>query len=467
MIEVDILLIIPPFHIRNGGGSIFPLGTSYIISSLEKCGYSWAIVNCTEFITSYYEEDMAKLEYILYEKLSAFSPLVIGIGPCITTQVKSLKKISSICNNAFVNVPIFAGGPLVSIEGQEWLFSELLGIDYLVKGDGEYAIPDVIQAIKKYGDISYSSSVSYANHSYVNIVSNLDDLDFPYRYLSKASTFSLRRKSKVGKQASMIASRGCPYSCSYCVSGNMKSNHVPFRRRSNVNIIEEMRYLKIQYGIDDIVFYDDCFFSNINKLIEDVNEFCTLLIESELDMHWQIEMRPDFFVILTFNELKLLNKAGCRQINLGIEKASQNGLIFLGKYGNREGLKDKIAVARKKADIKVSATFILGGESENEDDIKELVEYAKDLSLDFAHFNPLFIYPGTPLYNKVFSNNKIWVDVILKDKLPWGEIVYENKNMDRNRLLMMVDYAYAEFYKDTALAHEQMIGDRFNIKREQ
>lgn len=465
MKNVDILLIIPPFHMRNGGGSFFPLGTGYIISSLEKLGYSWAIVNCTEFIQSYYEEDLVKLETILCEKLSSFSPLVVGIGPCVTTQLRALKKISSVCAKVFADIPVFAGGPFASIEGQEWVFNEVLGINYLVKGDGELAIPDVIQAIKKGGDICHSLCVSYAEHSQVNVVEDLDALEFPFRDLAKDGTYSIRRKSMSGHQASMIASRGCPYSCVYCVSGNMKSNQVPFRRRSNDNIIQEMRKLKEEHGISDIVFYDDCFFSNMSKLSENISEFCNMLIEAGLGMQWQIEMRPDFFVLLPYNDLALLRKAGCRQINIGIEKVSQNGLRFLGKNANLEGLKEKIALAREKYGIQISATFILGGEEETEDDIKQLVDYAKGLSLDFAHFNPLFVYPGTPLYNKVFSDKREWVDIVLADKLPWGEIVYENKNLDRRQLLRLIDYAYMEFYKDTALAHEQMIEDRFNIKR--
>lgn len=254
MNKVDVLLIIPPFHMRNGGGSFFPLGTGYIISSLENAGYSWTVINCTEFIQSFYKEDLEKLEDILVERLCAFSPMVIGIGPCVTTQLRALKRISRICRKAFANIPMFAGGPFASIKGQEWVFNEVLGIDYLVKGDGELAILDVIQTIKEGRDICDCSSVSYANHSSVNVVDKLDALPFPLRNLTNLDTYSIRRKNLSGHQAPMVASRGCPYSCVYCVSGNMKKNSVPFRRRSNNNIIQEMKQLKEEYEINDIVF---------------------------------------------------------------------------------------------------------------------------------------------------------------------------------------------------------------------
>lgn len=465
MSKVDIVLIIPPFHMRNGGGSFFPLGTSYIISALEKADYSYEVVNCTEFISSYYKEDLTKLESDLEEKLNEYAPLVVGIGPCITTQVKALGVIASITKKVYGDIPVFAGGPFASIDGQEWFFYDMLGINYIVKGDGEEAVPDVVRAIKREGDIRKSKCVSYSGYSYVNAVKDINVLAFPHRDFTVESTYSVRRKSMNGNQAVMIASRGCPYACSYCVSGNMKKSKVPFRRRSNENIVEEMQELKEMYGIGDIVFYDDCFFSNKSRLSEDIKAFCDLLLKRKVNVQWQIEMRPDFFVLLSEEDMNSLSEAGCRQINLGIEKVSQNGLHFLGKDGNTEGLKEKITATKERTGIKISATFILGGEGEDEDDVKKLVEYAKGLSIDFAHFNPLFVYPGTPLYDKVFSNEREWVDAILKDDFPWGEIVYENKGLDRKQLLRLIDYAYGEFYKDTELAHEQMVEDRFNIKR--
>ena len=94
-----------------------------------------------------------------------------------------------------------------------------------------------------------------------------------------------------------------------------------------------------------------------------------------------------------------------------------------------------------------------------------LIGYAKSLPLDFAHFNPLFIYPGTPLYYAVFSTEDEWVDRVLQDSLPWGEIVYENDSLKTSDLLELVDLAYSSFYKGTKYERDNMIEDRFNLKR--
>lgn len=84
--------------------------------------------------------------------------------------------------------------------------------------------------------------------------------------------------------------------------------------------------------------------------------------------------------------------------------------------------------------------------------------------MDYAHYNPLFVYPGTPLYQDIFSDDRKWVDIIRNDNLPWGEIVFENETLRRNELLELVDYAYSEFYMGTEYYEDQMITDRFNLK---
>lgn len=127
--KVDLLLINPPFHMRNGSGKFFPLGLRYIISSVEQNGYSWAVIDCTEIIQSYRDDDLNKLSRELKRLLTGYDPLTIGIGPTITSQLRALKIISSACRDVFENTPIFAGGPFASIKNQEWFFFEELKIE--------------------------------------------------------------------------------------------------------------------------------------------------------------------------------------------------------------------------------------------------------------------------------------------------------------------------------------------------
>lgn len=465
MKKVDLLLINPPFHQRGGGGAIFPLGLGYIISAIDNDGYSWDIIDCSRKISTYYETDLRKLEVFLDEKLVKYSPELIGIGPCITTQVKALKIIANCCRRHFDKKRIFAGGPLASIENQEWFFFDFLGLDYIIKGDGENAILEGMKCLKSGGSLAECQYVTTKNYSYFNEISDLDEIAFPYRPSLKDNIVSIRRSSNNGNvvTASMITSRGCIYNCYYCVSGNMK--YKKFRKRSNKNIVDELEYLKDNFGVSDIIFYDDCFFYKRDSVNEDIEEFCKLLIEKVMNVTWQMEIRPDILLLLDTQSILMLEKSGCRQINIGIEKTSVEGLRYLGKNVSLKGIAETIANIKQISSIKVAGTFILGGADEKEEDIKQIISDSKKMNLDFAHYNPLFVYPGTPIYETVFDNEYDWVDYIINDPLPLGEIIYENEYLGRERLLQLVESAYSEFYKGTKFEDSLMVENRFNLRK--
>lgn len=463
MKKVDLLLINPPFHQRCGSGSIFPLGLGYIISTIKNNEYSWDVIDCSKKISTYYEDDLKLLDFFLHEELKKYSSELIGIGPCITTQVKALKIIVDCCKEHFDRNRIFAGGPLASIDGQEWFFLDYLGLDYIIKGDGETAVLKGLEQIKRGGTLSDCKEFTTNDRLFFNEIADIDTIVFPYRPYLKEDIFSIRRSlnDKDTITASMITSRGCLYNCYYCVSGNMK--YKKFRKRSNENIIEELQVLK-NAGVSDVVFYDDCFFYNIKTVNEDVEKFCKLLIDKSLDMTWQMEIRSDILSRLSKQSILLLRQSGCRQVNIGIEKTDSAGLRYLGKNINICDMKVCIDRIKELSSIKVAGTFILGGNNEREEDVIKIIEDSKNMSLDYAHYNPLFIYPGTKIYDTFFNNQHEWVDYILKDSLPWGEIVYENEYIDRKRLLHLIDYAYTYFYEGTRYEDSSMIEDRFNLR---
>jgi len=466
MERIDLLLINPPFHIRSGGGSLFPLGLGYIISAVKKYGYSYKVIDCSEYITSYYPDDLQALGEQLRKELKKYIPLAIGIGPCITTQIKALKIIADNCKEVFNSNAIFAGGPLASIDGQEWVFFEYLGIENIIKGDGELAVIEALSFVKQGKELSHCSKITTRSRTIFNEIKNIDLIAFPTRRFLKNEKISIRRtiKTALNKTASMITSRGCMYNCRYCVSGNI-AYIKKFRKRSYKSIIEEMIRLKEEHDIADIIFYDDCFFYNPKNANKDVSAFSTLLRKRNLYMTWQMEIRPDLLMELNQTSLLLLEKYGCRQINIGIEKTSNEGLKYLGKSISLHGLSQKITHIKELTHIQVAGTFILGGADETENNILQIIDDSTKMNLDFAHYNPLFVYPGTPIYNTVFADKKEWVTHILDDSLPWGEIVYENEHVNKEKLVELVNYAYRKFYSSSQYSDSQMVVDRFNLKR--
>lgn len=459
--EVDILFVIPPYHKRNGSGSLFPLGISAIMACLEEKNYSFDYINCPEIIDTLYPEDLLRLEGKLRETLIKFDPILVGIGPCVTPGVRGLEVVAKCCLEAFGNERVFAGGPFTMLQSQDWFFYEHLGLSYIIRGDGEEAVCKAIEAMKAGKRLNQCNVVSYPGTTHINILHCLDKMPFPKRIGMEKNSFSDRRRpeSTMVKTAHIVASRGCPYHCDYCVSGNIQ---IPFRKRSFENIAEEMKMLSNQFGISDIVFYDDCFFTSTRKLHSEVEGFCAALDKLGLQMTWQIEIRPDILIELNDDELLELSRYGCRQMNIGVEKTYDDGASIFGKRYDYKKLKEYLAHAHTVVPIRMTGTFILGGKGETLNSVRDLIHASADMNLDEAEYSPLFVYPDTPIYSDVFSDPRSWLDIILSSVEPWGEVVYENSELSKDALIALVDEAYSYFNQERKRTDH--IRDRYHLK---
>jgi radical SAM superfamily enzyme YgiQ (UPF0313 family) len=98
--------------------------------------------------------------------------------------------------------------------------------------------------------------------------------------------------------------------------------------------------------------------------------------------------------------------------------------------------------------MRLTGTFLLGGPNETIDDVKETIALAKNLPLDFAHFYPLELYPGTELFNDRYARRPTaWAYSVLEDEGNIsGELIYEDGVLSASRLLELAQLAYKEFY---------------------
>ena len=103
-------------------------------------------------------------------------------------------------------------------------------------------------------------------------------------------------------------------------------------------LIEEIKMLQHDYGIKEILFYDDTF----TTYRKNVKDFCIRIIDEKIDISWVCFSRVD-----TIDEetLGLMKKAGCHQIMYGIESGSEeilkNKIKRSPEKGNRSGQNDK------------------------------------------------------------------------------------------------------------------------------
>jgi anaerobic magnesium-protoporphyrin IX monomethyl ester cyclase len=324
----DILLINPNYHRRLDSGIIPPLGLAYLVSFLHKGGFFPKILDCSLYFDSLDATTIKKMKYWLIEQLTPARPkLAIGIGPCTTSAIRSIIAIADTCKQIYPNIPIIYGGPLTLIPDQEWLFFGRLNAFAIVKGDGEYALSSILYKLRLGESISGIPGVQTSEDMQVRpeFIQNLDTLPFPSWNASEICSYkpSVRRDLFVYPFAPIIGSRGCPHSCKFCISGQL----IKYRRHSFDYIIEQVKLLQETYHIRSIIFYDDNLFPSAINVNEELKSFVDLFKNIKPDLLWQIEVRPDVFSHISIDMFEKIFSCGCRQINIGIEKAQPSELF--------------------------------------------------------------------------------------------------------------------------------------------
>lgn len=451
MKQVDVLLIHPPYHHRAGSGIIPPIGLAYVAAFLERENLSVSIIDCALDCHSQSQEGLEQFRVFLHKVLPEFSPSVIGIGPTTTPALKSLYTLANVLRDFYPTIPLIYGGPFASMKDQLPIFFNLLGAAAIVRGEGEEVFPKLVRSIREHKREEIPG-VAWSENDKPNyvITSDINQLPYPARHLLDNQRYkpSLRRNVFETPITAIYMSRGCPYRCNFCVSPLLRGNRID--RRTNDNLFGEMRECIDKFGIKGFIFYDDCLFLKSNRLNQKVQHFCKGLNLKVGAIKWEMEMRCDAVASLSERSMQELYISGCRQINMGIEKASDQQLNQLNKgLTTAEIFNACNNVKKYSPQIRLAGTFILGGPSETEAHIESQIRFAKELPLDFAHFYPLEIYPGTPFFaaqNQGQSPTE-WAYKIIKDEENyWGEMVYETQDLPGKRLLELAQQAYQEFY---------------------
>lgn len=288
----------------------------------------------------------------------------------------------------YPKMPIIAGGPHPTYYPQ---IIDSWPIDAVVVGEGDHVIAELLESIYSGRDFSHLSNVhgKTFKNAQGNLVEDLDTLPFSDRdILNGVEPF------KYIPMKSFFATRGCPYSCSYCFNSAFNKMHKDkgevLRRRSVENLIQEIEQVKNNYKMDFVRFGDDTFVMKYDAWVE---EFC--------DKYPKRIGRPFYFLIHPnlASEVLISNlkKAGCHSIMLGIESGNQEvRRKVLDRYVADETIKKAFALYRKY-DIKVFSNTILAlPETTLKEDLESL-NFTLDCRPFYSGFTVFTPFPGTAL----------------------------------------------------------------------
>lgn len=180
----------------------------------------------------------------------------------------------------------------------------------------------------------------------------------------------------------MYTSKGCPFNCMFCNVSKSK-----LKLKSVDRIMEEIDYLKKNYDIRTISFFDESFTIDRRRL----EEFCRRI--KGYNIKWYCNTRTN---LVDPGMLKMMREAGCRAISFGVESGSQKILDNVSKGITPEQSANAIRWAYR-AGIKMHCSFIFGLPGETEETIMETLRFVKKNLPMSAEFNIATPYPGTRL----------------------------------------------------------------------
>lgn len=446
LVAVSILLIGPPYPRRVASGVMPPMGLCYVAAALRQAGADCRILDLAARLPqfSYYEQRDDISEIVAHEL--AERPALIGVGPLVTATLRATEMIIRSCRTV-TDAPIVVGGPLCAVPGVSRVMREYLRPNWYVVGDGEAPVVGLWRAIRS-GCAPTAPGLACPEDGEPppHRELDLDVLAVPARdLLGERYHASARRSSGNGQGAVTPAflSRGCPYSCTFCAAPLSSGKIV--RRLSPRSISRELEDI-FRLGYEHVVFYDDCLFIRSPQLDHRVLEFVDAVNASPWRGTFQLELRCDAVLALSDVALKALEAAGCIQINMGIEKAHVDQLAFFQKRLSPDVAR---AAVERLLDTRIRAagTFILGGPGESRSDVDRTIEFAVSSLLDFAHFNPLAIYPGTRLFSDVYGATSNWLELCLDTSIaPNGDILWSSPQLPMAELVNALKDAYRRFY---------------------
>ncbi len=399
------LLILPPkieygersSHLFSNIGSVLPIGLAYLAAVLEKAGHS---VKIFDF----------QLSYISHEKLKEELEKGIDVvGISITTFTSgSGYKIASFVKEISPKTLVVMGGPHTTALGSEVL-DECKNADFFVFGEGEITLVELLEAIDKNKPFGEVDGIGFweGNKKVITkprkFIEDLDSLPIPaYHLFDVAKYRPVMGMFKKLPFANIMASRGCPFDCTFC---NKLVWGYKLRLRSPKNIVDEMVFLKERYNVKEIAFFDDTFTINRSRTIE----ICKDIKNRAKDIIWKCSARVD---TVDKELLAIMKEAGCYSIGYGIESGNQEILNNICKKITLEQSKNAVKWA-KEVGMEVRAYFMLNIPGDTIETTEQTIEFSRELDPDFVDFEIVHPYPNTVLWRMIENNPKYH---IIKEK---------------------------------------------------
>ena len=383
---MNILLIYPNI---NGQRQV-QMGLASISSVLKEQGHNIALFDTTFIINEPFESVASKLK----EKMNDFKPELLLVG-CRSLEFDFMNKLLKAVNKD--KLPIIVGGQHPTVSPEEVIKGDV--VDYICVGEGEEAISDLVKAIEMNADTTNIKNIWAKKNGHIfrnpirPLMQDLDKLPFPDYDL-----FDARHISDTGK---FETSRGCPYSCTYCINDYMQHLYGGVggyhREKSVKRSVEEIAHFTKKYNFKRIFLIDETFTIKPER----VKEFCKLYQE-QVGVPFGCMTRPE---VASEEKFKWLKDAGCDMICMGIESGNEEyRKKVLDRHMSQQHIINAFLMANKVG-IRSYSFNMVGLPNETRKDIFSTIELNRKGKVDEVQVTLFYPFKGTRLRDYAEENN--------------------------------------------------------------
>ncbi len=416
---VNLTLLRPPLLVptwSDSGPLTPPIGPAYLAASLRAAGHAPRIVDglgenpfqVTSLFNNLVTAIGLRSEEIV-ERIEG-SPDLIGVTCMFSQDWPEIRRLIQMVRKRFPHVPIIAGGEHITAT-PDFTLRSTPEVDVCVIGEGEETIVELANALEAgrsfdaiQGLVVRDGSGTRSTGARTRI-RKLDDIPLPawdlvplHKYLDNGLGYGVDR----GRSMPMLATRGCPYECTFCSNPEMWTTR--WYARDPGLVLDEIRLYQEKYGATNFDFYDLTAIVKRSWIIQ----FTNMILDRKMDFTWQLPSGTRSEAI-DAEVSRLLYASGCRNMSYAPESGSPEVLKRIKKVVKLDRLEQSVLSAVREG-LNVKLNIIMGFPNETRRELGQTVKFlfrmgragVHDMSISL--FSP---YPGSELYHELRASGRI------------------------------------------------------------
>ncbi len=379
----------------------------------------------------------------LERRIHSLAPHVVASSG-FTCNAYCCARVAEMAKTVDPRIITVVGGQHFSSIPEESLLS-FPEIDYVVRGEGERTLVELIKAVRSEGDLAAISGLSFRAHGKIvhnlprPLIENLDSLPYPAYHLVEKNLHRYHIKIMAGNERFLIleGSRGCWHRCSFCTQWRHWSGM--WRTKSVKRIADEMARLRDDYGAGFVWLADDNF-----ELGRRGKDLALAMGEQGFtdSMTWFFQARMDDIVRHPDVVSRLQDVGNSWQL-FGVENNSPQ---VLNEFKKDEGVEDAAMAVKVLKDngILAQAMMVIGSRRDTSESIRELRDFSIKLDSDLTIFTLLTPFPGTEIH--ALAKDHGWIEDANYAHYDMTHAIMPSETLSRRELQQELFDCYRSFY---------------------